>query len=122
MSQLAADQSARNLCQGLPDFDADPHLLDLVTQAMREGHNQYPQMPGIKPLRDKIAHKVSRLYERVYDPETEITVTSGAAEALMSSILVFVRPGDEVIVIEPCYDLYIHTIRDRKSQRLNSSQ
>src|SRR3546814_17515383 len=107
MSQLAADQSARNLCQGLPDFDADPHLLDLVTQAMREGHNQYPQMPGIKPLRDKIAHKVSRLYESVYDTETEITVTSGAAEALMSSILAFVRQGDEVIVIEPCYELYI---------------
>src|SRR3546814_8853726 len=55
MTQLAAEHSAINLGQGFPDFDADPHLLDLVTQAMREGHNQYPQMPGIKPLRDKIA-------------------------------------------------------------------
>lgn len=111
MSQMAADHSAINLGQGYPDFNANPKLLDLVTQAMREGHNQYPPMPGIKPLREAIAHKVSRLYGRAYDPDTEITVTSGATEALMASIQAFVRPGDEVIVIEPCYDLYIPAIR-----------
>jgi methionine aminotransferase len=111
MSQMAADHSAINLGQGYPDFNASPQLLELVTKAMREGHNQYPPMPGIKLLREQIAHKVSRLYGHSYDPDTEITVTSGATEALMASIQAFVRPGDEVIVIEPCYDLYIPAIR-----------
>jgi methionine aminotransferase len=111
MSQMAADHSAINLGQGYPDFNASPQLLELVTKAMREGHNQYPPMPGIKPLREQIAHKVSRLYGHSYDPDTEITVTSGATEALMASIQAFVTPGDEVIVIEPCYDLYIPAIR-----------
>jgi len=110
MSQLAVEHAAINLGQGFPDFDPDPRLLDLVTQAMKEGHNQYPPMPGIKPLRETIARKVSRLYGHDYDPDTEITVTSGATEALMTSIQAFVRPGDEVIVIEPCYDLYMPSI------------
>lgn len=111
MSQMATDHSAINLGQGFPDFNPNPRLLDLVTRAMQEGHNQYPPMPGIRPLREEITHKVSRLYGHAYDPDTEITVTSGATEALMASIQAFVRPGDEVIVIEPCYDLYIPAIR-----------
>lgn len=111
MSQMATDHSAINLGQGFPDFNPNPRLLDLVTRAMQEGYNQYPPMPGIRPLREEIAHKVSRLYGHAYDPDTEITVTSGATEALMASIQAFVRPGDEVIVIEPCYDLYIPAIR-----------
>ncbi len=111
MSQLATEHSAINLGQGFPDFNPDPRLIELVTQAMRDGHNQYPPMPGIKPLREEISRKVSRLYGHQYDPTTEITVTSGATEALMSSIQAIVRTGDEVIVIEPCYDLYIPAIK-----------
>ncbi|NYT84615.1 methionine aminotransferase [Pollutimonas harenae] len=110
MSQLAVDHKAINLGQGFPDFSPDETLLDLVTQAMKEGHNQYPPMAGVVALRQQIALKVQALYGHQYDPETEITVTSGASEALMASILAFVRAGDEVIVIEPFYDLYIPVI------------
>lgn len=106
MSQLAAEHKAINLGQGFPDFDPDPVLLDEVNTAMREGHNQYPPMPGIPLLRDAIRDKVKALYGHEYDSTTEITVTAGASEALMMSILALVHPGDEVIVIEPFYDLY----------------
>jgi methionine aminotransferase len=111
MTKLAQDHNALNLGQGFPDFDTDPKLLDMVTQAMAQGHNQYPQMPGVLPLRQAIQKKVKAIYDRHYDHDNEITVTSGAAEALMSSIMAFVRPGDEVVVLEPCYDLYIPTIK-----------
>ncbi|UHL63560.1 methionine aminotransferase [Paralcaligenes sp. KSB-10] len=110
MSQLATEHRAINLGQGFPDFNPDPKLLAQVTQAMSDGHNQYPPMPGILPLRQEVAGKVQTLYGRAYDPITEITITSGATEALMASIQAFVKPGDEVIVIEPFYDLYIPTI------------
>src|SRR5690606_20307835 len=110
MSQLATDHKAINLGQGFPDFSPDDELLDLVTQAMKEGHNQYPPMAGIPALRQQISRKVEALYGHHYDVDTEITVTSGASEALMASILAFVRSGDEVIVIEPFYDLYIPVI------------
>ena len=96
--------------QGFPDFNPDTALLDLVTQAMADGHNQYPPMAGIMPLRQEISDKVDRLYRRHYDPASEITVTAGASEALMASILAFVHPGDEVVIIEPFYDLYIPAI------------
>ncbi|KCV10240.1 putative methionine aminotransferase [Bordetella holmesii 04P3421] len=111
MSRLAIDHQAINLGQGFPDFDPDPRLLDLVTRAMAQGHNQYPYMPGVAPLRAAIADKVAALYEHRYDPETEITVTSGATEALMATVLAAVGSGDEVIVIEPCYDSYLPAIR-----------
>lgn len=111
MTKLAQEHHALNLGQGFPDFDADPKLLNMVTQAMSDGYNQYPQMPGVLPLRQAIHEKVLALYNQRYDQDTEITVTSGAAEALLSSIMAFVRPGDEVVVLEPCYDLYIPTIR-----------
>ena len=111
MSHLAAERGAINLGQGYPDFNPDPELLRLVSQAMADGHNQYPPMPGIETLRQEIARKVSSLYGRHYDPVTEVTVTGGATEALMSSILACVASGDEVIVIEPFYDLYIPAIK-----------
>ena len=106
MSQLAAEHEAINLGQGFPDFDPDSVLLNEVYTAMKEGHNQYPPMPGIPLLREAIREKVKTLYDHDYDANTEITVTAGASEALMMSILALVHPGDEVIVIEPFYDLY----------------
>lgn len=110
MSQLANDHKAINLGQGFPDFEPDERLIDAVTNAMRNGHNQYPPMAGIVPLRQQISKKMEALYGHAYDPITEVTVTSGASEALMASILAFVHPGDEVIIIEPFYDLYIPAI------------
>ena len=111
MSRLAIEHKAVNLGQGFPDFNPDPRLLKLVDKAMADGHNQYPYMPGVASLRDAIARKTKDLYGHAYDPETEITVTSGATEALMATVLAAVGPGDEVIVIEPCYDSYLPSIR-----------
>ncbi|ARP88403.1 pyridoxal phosphate-dependent aminotransferase [Bordetella genomosp. 9] len=111
MSRLAIEHQAINLGQGFPDFDPSPALVDLVSKAMAAGHNQYPYMPGVAPLRQAIADKTLRLYGHAYDPETEITVTSGATEALMATILAAVDSGDEVVVIEPCYDSYLPAIR-----------
>ncbi len=111
MSKMAQDYKAINLGQGFPDFDTDPALLDLVTKAMAEGHNQYPYMPGIGPLREVIANKISSLYGHAYDQDTEITITSGATEAIMSCVIASVGVGDEVIVIEPCYDSYLPSVR-----------
>jgi len=111
MSKMANDYNAINLGQGFPDFNADSTLLDLVNKAMREGHNQYPLMTGVAILREVISQKVSNLYGRLYDSNTEITVTSGATEAIMAAVLATVTQGDEVIVIEPCYDCYVPAIR-----------
>ncbi|MCH1879912.1 methionine aminotransferase [Alcaligenes ammonioxydans] len=110
MSQLALEHKAINLGQGFPDFNPDPALIEAVHQAMLGGLNQYPAMAGYLPLRNAIASKTQSRYGRRYDVETEITVTSGATEALMASFQAFVHPGDEVIVIEPFYDLYIPAI------------
>ena len=106
MSALAARHQAVNLGQGFPDFDCDPALIDAVEQAMRAGQNQYPPMTGVAALRGAISDKIERLHGRRYDPDTEITVTAGATQALLTAILSIVHPGDEVIVIEPCYDSY----------------
>ncbi|MBO9354292.1 aminotransferase class I/II-fold pyridoxal phosphate-dependent enzyme [Bordetella petrii] len=111
MSRLAIEHQAINLGQGFPDFDPDPKLCELVARAMSAGHNQYPYMPGVAPLRQAIAEKTLALYGHAYDPETEITVTSGATEALMATVLAAVNSGDEVVVIEPCYDSYLPAIR-----------
>ncbi|CUJ34840.1 pyridoxal phosphate-dependent aminotransferase [Achromobacter aegrifaciens] len=111
MSRLAIEHKAINLGQGFPDFDPDPALCALVSKAMADGHNQYPYMPGVAPLREAIAAKTRELYGHAYDPETEITVTSGATEALMATVLAAVGSGDEVVVIEPCYDSYLPAIR-----------
>ena len=110
MSALAAEKNAVNLGQGFPDFGCDPKLLDDVTAAMAAGHNQYPPMPGIPALRNAIAGKLEAMYGRHYDPATEITVTAGATQAIITAILAIVRPGDEVIVLEPCYDSYVPNI------------
>lgn len=110
MSQLALDHNAVNLGQGFPDFTPDPVLLELVNKAMHDGHNQYPAMAGVPQLRKQISQKIESLYGHTYDQDTEVTVTAGATEALMASLLALVHPGDEVIVIEPFYDLYIPVI------------
>jgi methionine aminotransferase len=110
MSALAAEKGAVNLGQGFPDFDCDPHLVDAVTQAMRKGLNQYPPMTGIAALREAVASKVEALYGRKYDPVSEVTVTAGATQAIITAVLAIVKPGDEVIVLEPCYDSYVPNI------------
>ena len=106
MSALASEHGAVNLGQGFPDFACDPRLVDAVDAAMRAGHNQYPPMAGAQPLRAAIAAKIGALYGRAYDANTEITVTAGATQGIITAILCAVHPGDEVIVIEPCYDSY----------------
>ena len=111
MSQLAADYDAINLSQGYPDFSAPEALLERVIHHLRAGHNQYAPMPGVPALRHQIAEKTERLYGRPTDPDTEITVTSGATEALYSAIEAFVHSGDEVIVFDPAYDSYDPAIR-----------
>ncbi len=110
MSALATEKGAVNLGQGFPDFACDPRLIEHVTDAMREGHNQYPPMTGVAPLREAVAAKIKTLYGRHYDPVNEITVTAGATQAILTAILAIVHPGDEVIVLEPCYDSYVPNI------------
>lgn len=110
MSALAAEKNAVNLGQGFPDFNCDPKLLEDVTAAMAAGHNQYPPMPGIPALREAIARKISALYGHDYSAAEEITVTAGATQAIITAILAVVRAGDEVIVLEPCYDSYVPNI------------
>ena len=111
MSKMAVEYQAINLGQGFPDFNTDPKLQALVTQAMADGFNQYPYMPGIAQLRSVISEKVETLYGRSYNADTEITVTSGATEAIMAIMLASVGHDDEVIVLEPCYDCYLPAIK-----------
>ena len=106
MSALANEHGAVNLGQGFPDFGCDPRLLDAVDAAMRAGHNQYAPMTGLPVLREAIAAKLAALYGHPYDANAEITVTAGATQGIITAILCAVHPGDEVIVIEPCYDSY----------------
>ncbi len=110
MSALAAERHAINLGQGFPDFECDPRLTDAVAKAMRDGHNQYPPMTGVPRLREAIAQKIEALYGQRYDPGSEITVTAGATQAILTAILAVVHPGDDVIVLEPCYDSYAPNI------------
>jgi methionine aminotransferase len=110
MSALAAEKKAVNLGQGFPDFDCDTELVNAVTRAMQSGMNQYPPMPGVPVLRAVIASKIEALYARSYSVEAEITVTAGATQAIITAILAVVHPGDEVIVLEPCYDSYVPNI------------
>jgi methionine transaminase len=110
MSALAAQHGAVNLGQGFPDFDCDPALPQAVSLAMQQGHNQYAPMPGVLALRQAIASKIEALHARQYSAESEITVTAGATQAILTAILAIVHPGDEVIVLEPAYDSYIPNI------------
>jgi len=110
MSALAVKHGAINLGQGFPDFDCDPKLVAAVTAAMQQGHNQYPLMTGAPLLRERVAHKIEALQGVRYDANSEITITSGATQGILSAILAVVRQGDEVIVLEPCYDSYVPNI------------
>lgn len=110
MSALATEHKAVNLGQGFPDFACDPVLLDAVSQAMHQGHNQYPPMAGVLTLREAVAEKLAHLYGHRYRATDEITITAGATQAIISIVLAVVHPGDEVIVLEPCYDSYLPNI------------
>lgn len=110
MSALAAEHNAVNLGQGFPDFACDPALVDAVTTAMQAGHNQYPPMTGVPALREAVSAKIEALHGRRYDPASEITITAGATQAIITTILAIVHPGDEVIVLDPCYDSYVPNI------------
>ena len=110
MSALAIEHGAVNLGQGFPDFDCDPALVNAVTRAMQSGHNQYPPMPGVPALRQAVAAKIEALHARQYCANSEITITAGATQAILTAILACVQPGDEVIVLEPCYDSYVPNI------------
>ena len=110
MSALAAEKGAVNLGQGFPDFDCDPALVNAVTTAMQAGHNQYPPMPGVPALRQAVAAKIEALHGKLYDANTEITITAGATQGILTTLLAIVHPGDEVIVLDPCYDSYVPNI------------
>ncbi len=106
MSKLAIEHNAVNLSQGFPDFECSPELTDLVCKAMKENKNQYAPMPGVIGLREVIAAKTESLYGAVYHPDTEVTITAGATQAIFTAILSCIHPGDEVIIIQPAYDCY----------------
>ena len=110
MSALATQHKAVNLGQGFPDFDCDPVLIDQVHQAMRAGHNQYPPMPGVATLRQAIAAKIETIHTHTYSASDDITITAGATQGIITAILAVVHPGDEVIVLDPCYDSYSPSI------------
>ncbi|HVL45546.1 MAG TPA: pyridoxal phosphate-dependent aminotransferase, partial [Acidovorax sp.] len=99
-----------NLGQGFPDFECAPELVNAVTAAMQAGHNQYPPMTGVPALREAVARKIEALHGRAYNPNTEITITAGATQAIITAILATVHAGDEVIVLDPCYDSYVPNI------------
>lgn len=110
MGTLAHKYNAINLSQGFPNFKSDQKLIDLVSNAMNSGYNQYAPMPGILELREAISNKFELLYNTSYHPETEITVTAGATQAIYAIISAFIRPNDEVIIFRPAYDCYQPTI------------
>lgn len=110
MSGLATEHKAINLGQGFPDFPMDEGLHRAVTEAMEKGYNQYAPMPGWMPLRESLAEKVEFLYGAKVDPDKSITITPGGTYAIYSALTAILRPGDEVIVMEPCYDSYIPNV------------
>ena len=111
MTALANSHKAINLSQGFPNFQSDPKLVNLVEKAMQSGFNQYAPMPGILELREAIAKKLDLLYSSTYNPETEITITSGATQAIYSIISALVKPNDEVVIFKPAYDSYEPTVQ-----------
>ena len=106
MSQLANEHNAINLSQGFPDFSSSEELTSLVNQSMKKGLNQYAPMAGIMPLREQISSKTASLYGITYHPESEITITSGATQAIYTAIAAIITEGDEVIIFTPAYDCY----------------
>ncbi len=110
MSALSAECGAINLSQGFPDFGVDPVLLNLADKYMKQGFNQYAPMPGVLPLRQALAAKMENAYGTSYDPNSEITITAGATQAIYSAISAVIKEGDEVILFTPAYDCYGPTI------------
>jgi len=111
MSQLANETGAINLSQGFPDFESSKELIGLVNDAMKKGLNQYAPMPGILPLREQISKKTHSLYGIEYHPDSEITITAGATQAIYTAIAATVTEGDEVIIFTPAYDCYEPAIK-----------
>src|SRR5476651_1846416 len=111
MSALAAEVGAINLSQGFPDYECSPELIELINQAMKDGHNQYAPMAGVLPLREEIAHKVEKLHGGKYNPDTEITITAGGTQAIFTAITAVINPNDEVIIFEPAFDCYAPAIK-----------
>lgn len=111
MSKLANDNNAINLSQGFPDFNCSGELIELVNSFMKKGFNQYAPMPGTIELRNEISRVIKNLYGKHYNPETEITVTAGATQALFTAFSTLIEKGDEVIIFEPAYDSYIPAIK-----------
>lgn len=110
MSGLATEVGAINLGQGFPDYPMDEVLHQLVAKGMADGHNQYAPMPGLISLRESIAEKIEGLYQTKLNPDTEITITPGGTYAIYTAFTTILEPGDEVIVLEPCYDSYVPNI------------
>lgn len=106
MSGMAAEYNAINLSQGFPNFEISSDLVSLVNKYMKKGFNQYAPMPGIMPLRERIVEKMERLYSAKYNPDTEVTITSGGTQAIFAAIQAVVREKDEVIIFDPAYDSY----------------
>ncbi len=111
MSALANELGAINLSQGFPDYDCSPHLVELVNQAMKNGHNQYAPMAGVMALREQLAYKTEKLYGASYNPDTEITITAGGTQAVFTAISAVIHPNDEVIIFEPAFDCYAPAIK-----------
>jgi methionine transaminase len=111
MSALAAEVGAINLSQGFPDYECSAELIELVNQAMKDGHNQYAPMGGVMKLREQIAIKTEKLYGTKYDPVSEITVTAGGTQAVFTAICTIVNPNDEVIIFEPAFDCYAPAVK-----------
>lgn len=111
MSNLAQTHNAINLSQGFPDYATNPKLLQFVSNALKEGHNQYAPMAGLPALRTLIADKTERFYAAKYDPETEVTITAGGTQAIFTALAAIINPGDEVIIFEPAYDCYSPTVK-----------
>jgi methionine transaminase len=106
MSRMASEEGAINLSQGFPGFGADPILLEMASKYIMEGYNQYPPMAGVVGLRQRLAEKTQLTQGYYPDPETEVTIVSGATEAIFAAVSAIVRQGDEVLVLEPAYDSY----------------
>ncbi|MDB5135363.1 MAG: 2-keto-4-methylthiobutyrate aminotransferase apoenzyme [Mucilaginibacter sp.] len=111
MSALANELGAINLSQGFPDYETSPELIELVNQAMKNGHNQYAPMAGLMSLREAISRKTEKLYGAIYNPDTEITITAGGTQAIFTAITAAINPNDEVIIFEPAFDCYAPAIK-----------
>jgi 2-keto-4-methylthiobutyrate aminotransferase apoenzyme (EC 2.6.1.-) len=118
IGQLSAQHKAINLSQGAPNFPCDPHLVELVSKAMREGHNQYASLTGLPALREALAEKVETLYGQRYDAGSEVLITGSASQGIYMAISALVHPGDEVIFFEPAFDSYAPVVRLQAQPRL----